>query len=70
MLNITVQVMNALMLPVMLAVLIMLAITTLPPPYRLRGLYLWVVVGMCTLTAAAGLFGALAGFGPINLPRP
>lgn len=59
-LNIGIQVMNALMLPVMLGVLIALAMTALPPPQRLRGVYRWLVISLCTLTAAAGVTGAVA----------
>jgi Mn2+/Fe2+ NRAMP family transporter len=62
-LNIAVQVMNAFMLPLMLGVLIALAITALPPEYRLRGPYLWLVLAVCALTAATGLLGGVFGLG-------
>ena len=62
-LNIAVQVMNAFMLPVVLGVLIALAVTALPPAYRLRGPYLWLVLAVCALTAATGLMGGVFGLG-------
>ena len=68
-LNIGIQVMNALMLPVMLGVLIALAVTALPPPQRLRGVYRWLVIGLCTLTAAAGVTGAVAGCMAVTTPN-
>jgi Mn2+/Fe2+ NRAMP family transporter len=68
-LNIGIQVMNALMLPVMLGVLIALAMTALPPPQRLRGVYRWLVIGLCTLTAAAGVTGAVAGCMAVTTPN-
>ena len=62
-LNIAVQVMNALMLPVVLGLLIALAVTALPAAHRLRGPYLWLVLAVCSATAAVGVFGGLSGAG-------
>jgi Mn2+/Fe2+ NRAMP family transporter len=62
-LNIAVQVMNAFMLPVMLGVLIALSVTALPPARRLRGWYLWLVLAVCAVTAAAGVLGGVSGLG-------
>lgn len=62
-LNVGVQVMNALMLPVVLGFLIALAVKALPRAYRLRGWYLWVVVAVATITCALGVFGGLSGAG-------
>jgi Mn2+/Fe2+ NRAMP family transporter len=62
-LNIGVQVMNALLLPVVLGFLIALAIQALPPSVRLRGWYMWVVIAVATLTCALGVFGGLQGIG-------
>jgi len=58
-LSIAVQVMNALMLPLVLGFLVALAIKALPPEHRLRGPYLWLVVGTAILTTGLGVFGAL-----------
>ena len=62
-LNIGVQVMNALMLPLVLGFLIALAIRALPPAHRLRGVYLWIVLLVAILTCALGVFGGLSGAG-------
>jgi Mn2+/Fe2+ NRAMP family transporter len=58
-LSITVQVMNAFMLPVILGVLIALSVIALPEAHRPRGLYLGAVIGVCGLTAAVGVCGGL-----------
>jgi len=60
-LNIAVEVMNALMLPVVLGFLVLLAFRALPPQHRPRGIYAWVVVGVSVLTAGLGVFGGIAG---------
>jgi NRAMP (natural resistance-associated macrophage protein)-like metal ion transporter len=62
-LNIGVQVMNALLLPLVLGFLIALAIKALPEAHRLRGPYLWVVVIVSTVTTVFGVFGGLQGIG-------
>jgi Mn2+/Fe2+ NRAMP family transporter len=61
-LNVGVQVMNALLLPLVLGFLVRLAMVTLPPAQRLRGWYLWVVVIVCTITCAFGVLGGIGGF--------
>jgi len=60
-LNIGVQVMNALMLPLVLGFLIQLAFKALPPAQRLQGPYAWIVVGVALLTAALGVYSGLSG---------
>jgi NRAMP (natural resistance-associated macrophage protein)-like metal ion transporter len=60
-LNLAVEVMNALMLPVVLGFLVLLAVKALPAPYRLSGPYLWVVVLVSVLTAGLGVYGGLSG---------
>jgi len=55
-LNVRVQVMNALLLPVVLGFLITLAVRTLPPAMRLRGWYLWLVAVVGALTCALGVW--------------
>ena len=62
-LSVDVQVMNALLLPLVLGFLIALAVFALPGRHRLRGTYLWVVVGISALTTALGVFGAFQGVG-------
>ena len=60
-LNLAIQVINTLMLPIVLGLLIALAVTALPTAQRLRGAYLWIVVAVATITCGLGLFGALSG---------
>ena len=60
-LNVGVQVMNALLLPLVLGFLIRLAMVALPPQRRLGGVYLWVVVAISAVTCALGVLGGIAG---------
>ncbi len=60
-LNVGVQVMNALMLPLVLGFLIALAAKALPENRRLKGWYLWAVVIVGSLTCLLGVFGGLSG---------
>jgi Mn2+/Fe2+ NRAMP family transporter len=60
-LNISVQVMNALLLPLVLGVLLVLSARALPPPVRPRGAYRVVLIGVLGATALLGLVGGLAG---------
>ena len=62
-LNIDVQIMNALLLPLVLGFLIALARWALPPAHRLQGAYLWIVVMVSGLTTIFGVFGGLQGAG-------
>jgi len=62
-LNVGVQVMNALMLPIVLGFLIALAMRALPRAHRLRGPYLCLVLAVAVLTCALGVFGGLSGAG-------
>lgn len=62
-LNVAVQVMNALMLPLVLGFLIALAVAALPRAHRLRGWYLWLVIIVASITCALGVFGGLSGAG-------
>ncbi|MGC9162534.1 MAG: NRAMP family divalent metal transporter [Thiomonas sp.] len=59
-LSIGVEVMNALMLPLVLGFLVALAVRALPPEHRLRGAYFWVVVAVVALTAGLGVIGGLS----------
>ncbi len=60
-LNVGVQVMNALLLPVVLGFLVRLAMVALPPAQRLRGWYLRVVIGVCVITCMLGVIGGVGG---------
>ncbi|MGH8169353.1 MAG: NRAMP family divalent metal transporter [Steroidobacteraceae bacterium] len=60
-LNIGVEVMNALMLPLVLGLLVLLAFKALPPEHRLRGPYAWLVVAVSVLTAGLGVYGGITG---------
>jgi Mn2+/Fe2+ NRAMP family transporter len=62
-LNVGVQVMNALLLPVVLGFLVALARKALPSEVRLRGAYMWVVIVVASLTCMLGVFGGLSGIG-------
>jgi Mn2+/Fe2+ NRAMP family transporter len=60
-LSVGVEVMNALLLPIVLGFLFLLARKALPPEYRLRGWYAWVVGLVILATAGFGLFAGIAG---------
>jgi Mn2+/Fe2+ NRAMP family transporter len=60
-LNLGVQVMNALLLPLVLGFLVRLAIVTLPENHRLKGRYLGVVVAVCAVTCTFGVLGGIGG---------
>jgi Mn2+/Fe2+ NRAMP family transporter len=60
-LNIGVEVMNALMLPLVLGFLVALAFKALPPEHRLKGPYARVVIAVSMLTAGLGVYGGLTG---------
>lgn len=62
-LNIGIQVMNALLLPLVLGFLVALAVRSLPEGFRLSRPYLAVVATVSTATCALGVVGALAGAG-------
>ena len=60
-LNVGVQVMNALLLPIVLGFLVRLAIVALPEQHRLKGKYRALVIAICTITCAFGVLGGLGG---------
>lgn len=60
-LSVAVEVMNALLLPVVLGFLYLLALRTLPAPYRLGGIYKWVVGAVVLVTAGFGFYAGIAG---------
>jgi Mn2+/Fe2+ NRAMP family transporter len=59
-LSIGVEVMNALLLPLVLGFLVALATKALPAEHRLRGAYFWVVIAVVVLTAGLGVYGGLS----------
>jgi Mn2+/Fe2+ NRAMP family transporter len=60
-LNIGVEVMNALMLPLVLGFLVLLAFKSLPAEHRPRGPYAWLVVIVSVVTAGLGVYGGITG---------
>jgi Mn2+/Fe2+ NRAMP family transporter len=60
-LNIAAQVLNAFLLPLVIGFLVALAVTALPAPLRPRGIYLKVLIGVCAVVIALGLYGGVAG---------
>jgi hypothetical protein len=59
-LSVGVQVMNALLLPIVLTFLYLLA-RRLPPHYRLRGIYAAVVAIVIAATAIFGVYAGVVG---------
>ena len=55
------QVLNALLLPIVLGFLYALAIRSLPEPYKLKGVYAVVVGLICFVTAGFGVYAGLIG---------
>lgn len=60
-LSVAVQVLNALLLPVVLGFLYALARKSLPAGYRLQGVYAWVVLITIVVTAGLGVFAGVMG---------
>jgi len=60
-LTIGTQVVNAFMLPVVIAFLIALSIKILPAQFTLRGWYLMLLMGISAATCLLGLYGGLSG---------
>ena len=58
-LNIAAQVLNALLMPLVVGFLVALAATALPEPYRVGGRRLRLIVGICAVVSALGVFGGL-----------
>ena len=58
-LNIAAQVLNAFLMPLVIGFLVALAVKALPEPYRLSGWYLGLIVAVCALVSAVGVFGGL-----------
>ncbi len=60
-LSIAVQVLNALLLPIVLGFLYLLASRVLPEQYRLKGAYRIVVATVIVITAGLGVYGGISG---------
>ncbi|APC16202.1 NRAMP family metal ion transporter [Pseudomonas frederiksbergensis] len=60
-LSIAVGVLNALLIPLILLLLFLLARSVLPPEHRLRGRYALAVAVIFTLTSVLGLYAGLSG---------
>jgi Mn2+/Fe2+ NRAMP family transporter len=58
-LNIAAQVLNAFLMPLVTGFLVALAVKALPEPYRLSRWYLGLIVCVCALVSAVGVFGGL-----------
>jgi Mn2+/Fe2+ NRAMP family transporter len=59
-LNIGVEVMNALMLPLVLGFLVLLAIKALPPEHRIKGVYAGIVISLSVLISCLGVYGGFS----------
>ena len=60
-LTIAAQVLNAFLLPLVIGFLVALAVKALPEPLRLRGVYLWALIGISAIVSAVGLYGGVSG---------
>ncbi len=60
-LSVGVEVMNALLLPIVLGFLFLLSVKALPEKYRLKGPYAWTVGIILYVTAAFGVYGGVSG---------
>jgi Mn2+/Fe2+ NRAMP family transporter len=60
-LSVGVEVMNALLLPIVLGFLYMLGLKALPDPYRLKGWYAWLVGVIVVVTAGFGAYAGISG---------
>lgn len=60
-LNVAVEVMNALLLPLVLGFLVYLAARVLPHPHRLRGTRLYLATGTCAVTSLVAVWCGVTG---------
>jgi Mn2+/Fe2+ NRAMP family transporter len=60
-LSIDMQVLNAVLLPIVVSFLVIIAATALPDGVRIAGWSMWLTTGLVALVAVAGLVGAVAG---------
>jgi len=61
-LTVAAQVLNAFLMPLVIGLLVALAIVALPEHARLRGWYMWLIIGVSTMVSALGVFGGISGF--------
>ena len=59
-LSVGVQVMNALLLPIVLTFLFLLA-RRLPKPFKVRGTYAWIAGALIAATTLFGVYSGIAG---------
>jgi Mn2+/Fe2+ NRAMP family transporter len=59
-LTVDVEVMNAMLLPIVLGFLLALEARALPAEFRMRGWYRWLVYGLCSVVMAFGLYTVVA----------
>jgi Mn2+/Fe2+ NRAMP family transporter len=60
-LTIAAQVLNAFLMPLVVGLLVALAVKALPGPVRLRGWYMWLMIGVTAIVCSLGLFGGISG---------
>lgn len=60
-LNVSVEVMNALLLPLVLGFLVYLAVRVLPARHRLRGVPMWIAISTCAVTSGIALWCVISG---------
>ena len=60
-LTIAAQVLNVFLMPLVIGLLVALAAVILPEPCRLRGWYMWLIIGISSVASAFGLFGGFSG---------
>lgn len=60
-LNLGIQVMNALLLPIVLGFLVALAFKALPEQYKLKGWYGWLIAIVAVLVAGLGVYSGVMG---------
>ena len=60
-LSVGVNVMNALLLPIVLGFLFLLSRKALPEKYKLKGVYAWIVGLALFITASFGVYGGISG---------
>jgi Mn2+/Fe2+ NRAMP family transporter len=60
-LTVAAQVLNAFLMPLVIGLLVALAVKALPERARLRGWYMWLIIGVSTIVSALGVFGGISG---------